>query len=414
MTSTIQQFKWVDRDTAARDLLQVAYHAPGYISQQAWKLLSAIRSPVLIPELKEVALNANHPHAYDAYHIIVSTPGNFYFPEFEPPGNDDLTIFRIASLTDLLRYHPINQEWVLPIIDRALPDQRLQLLRNGLHRNSNIFVPLLTAFYDLNPTQLDLNQAYQLYQTGHQEALKWLENHWDDLIYLCLCDIEEEFLFEKKFFHLLEAWPELKTELFRRCPAIQEEVEQQKKAYEQKHPPLDDIRMTPRWKKMERVYEQARQGDEAAFEALYSQSALTSNSWETALATYFIGQLIPENDRALNQCLSHLKNKDIHLRFFSSQIIDEALIAVCEIRTPIVWETMIEAYFLLPVWSFEKRLHRWIGRMTDQLSGVITDIQEWGGKDVNRRMWIRELFEPNPESEAMYAEYYGKPSPDEQ
>jgi len=60
---TTQQFKWIDRDTAARDMLQLVYHASPQIAMQALKLLKAIRSPVLIPDLKAIFLDED----YDKY-----------------------------------------------------------------------------------------------------------------------------------------------------------------------------------------------------------------------------------------------------------------------------------------------------------------------------------------------------------
>ena len=53
MNST-NNLKWVDRDTAASDLLQLAYYAPPYVSRLALSLQRAIRSNAITDELKAI------------------------------------------------------------------------------------------------------------------------------------------------------------------------------------------------------------------------------------------------------------------------------------------------------------------------------------------------------------------------
>lgn len=52
---TTKKFKWVDRDTAARDVLQLVYFAPHRISTLALRLLAALGSTAILYELDEIA-----------------------------------------------------------------------------------------------------------------------------------------------------------------------------------------------------------------------------------------------------------------------------------------------------------------------------------------------------------------------
>lgn len=82
--NTTNRFKWKDRDAAAFDLLQLAYHAPLDISQLALQLLSAIRSNAVTTELTAIALD---PERSDwerrlAIRAVEQTPGDTSPPVF--------------------------------------------------------------------------------------------------------------------------------------------------------------------------------------------------------------------------------------------------------------------------------------------------------------------------------------------
>lgn len=421
MNSTTGQFKWVDRDTAARDLLQVAYHAPGYIGEQAWKLLSAIRSPALIPEMKAIALDAENPQHHRAFSIICHTPGNIYLPEFQP---SDTFQTRIVSLIELLKYHPVNQDWILPLIDLAPQEEHYHLFWLALSYIPDAIAPRLIALYDQNPSLLDAYKACRLHLIKHPILEAWFQNHWEDIIYLCLIYSDRDNPYEVNLSQILYDWPELKEDLFRRCPAIKEEIEEK---VAKRAKAIRDVRATSGWKKIEALYELALKGDEEAFELLHREAKRPNIIFRNDLgiiAAHFIGKLASHNERALELCLSHLKY-DQNLWFYSevpgasqmdldTPVRREAAFAVSEIIRPVVWEAIVEAYFLIPPWFFEELLHNWIGRMTDHLSGVVSDIREWGLGDVNDRMWFRRMTmeeqdrsDPVTKSAAMYAEYYG-------
>lgn len=397
-------------------MLQLAYHAPPYIRNKAWKLLSAIRSPALISELKAIALDADSPYSRSAFNTIAATPGNVLFPEFA-------TVEWLSLLVDLLRLlknHPVNQDWIIPLIEKEPPEDQLLLFRSMLQYIPDTAASTWLTLYGENTLLPDLYMAHSLYQTGNKTLREWLRQRWDELIYLCLIyDIQgNTYIYETYLFQILDEWPELKTDLFHRCPAIQEEVEQKKLAREKRLAEKSDIRLTPKWKKVESLYEQFLAGDLKAFESLCNETQNRDNDY-AAVALHFVGKLAPDNEHAFQVCLAHLKSNggahfypDKETLTSSSSLRDEAAFMLSNIVTPATWEGLVEAYFLLPGWSLERRLHRWISRLTDQLSGVMPTVVLYPIHDVGDRLWSLSFLKsdpakPDPQSAAMYAEYYG-------
>jgi len=83
MPLTTKRFVWKDRDTAARDMLQLAYHAPITISRQALQLLQAFRSLAIMPELKELVLDETRDiwERRYALYALAEIPGDIWFPK---------------------------------------------------------------------------------------------------------------------------------------------------------------------------------------------------------------------------------------------------------------------------------------------------------------------------------------------
>ena len=78
-----KKFDWKDRDNAALDLLQLAFHAPHPLSQRALHLISAFRSAVLISDLKTIVFDPEREYWERVYSLraIGSVPGDQYLPE---------------------------------------------------------------------------------------------------------------------------------------------------------------------------------------------------------------------------------------------------------------------------------------------------------------------------------------------
>jgi hypothetical protein len=87
-----KKFAWKDRDTAAHDLIQLAYHAPQFISQHALDILSAIHSQVIVSDLRAITLDSEREYWERVYALraLGNTPGDSAFPELSPIAKRDL------------------------------------------------------------------------------------------------------------------------------------------------------------------------------------------------------------------------------------------------------------------------------------------------------------------------------------
>src|SRR5258707_5977866 len=93
-----KRFVWKDRDTAALDLLQLAYHAPQFISTAALRILSAIHSEVIVSDLKEITLDSEREYWERVYALraIGRVRGDIYFPELISYVDEDLVKYEQA------------------------------------------------------------------------------------------------------------------------------------------------------------------------------------------------------------------------------------------------------------------------------------------------------------------------------
>jgi hypothetical protein len=138
-----KRFKWVDRDTAASDLLQLAYHAPLYISRLALDLQQAIRSTTITNELQAIALDPDRDEWERRYAMraLAALPGDIRFPALSHLLSDALTehlsklevdasshirtqirtieqhIDYLEEVCSLIYQHPSNFTWFLEALD---------------------------------------------------------------------------------------------------------------------------------------------------------------------------------------------------------------------------------------------------------------------------------------------------------
>src|SRR5258708_30040680 len=140
-----KRFAWKDRGTAALDLIQLAYHAPQYISQQALHVLSAIRSDAIVSDLREITLDSERLYWERVYALraLASAPGDIYFPELisivdkdllkrqqiiSQPEKDLDKLDEIYIPNDMIgetiafaARHPGNKTWLFDCFDHANP-----------------------------------------------------------------------------------------------------------------------------------------------------------------------------------------------------------------------------------------------------------------------------------------------------
>lgn len=416
MTSTTQRFAWKDRDTAARDLLQLVYHAPKTISYKALRLLSAIRSPAIIPELKTILLTSNQSGG-EVFRAICNTPGNFYFPEFEifssvylANDEDDWIIY---NLLPLLKKHPCNGDWIFRHLEPFDPRIRRDVLLDVVHR-APAFEPQATAkrlvdLLEANIWLFDLKTADQMRSSSNEILLQWLKDHWDEVIYAALIEglVDRNYAVRHRIVYVLEGWPELKEDLFRRCPAIIEEFNQKKAELEAWKPKVEpiDFQVSPIWQMMEAFYHRAAQGEKSAYHSLfgYAKNKDDNPSPKQPVAAYFLGKLLDQYEAAVEDLMRLIREvsdeqyyPDLRLKQFKRldyPVRYEAGYALRKIDSPLVWEAMVDVYFMIRErTSAAYALLDWIQDMTDRLSGIEVEPKD-DAIPLEHRPWFRALVE---------------------
>jgi len=222
---TTQQFKWIDRDTAARDLLQLVYHAPPQIAERAVKLLKAVRSPAIIPELKAMFLDPKYGNRMrtEIYRAICATPGNFDLSEFESIMTSEVfgTYNFYPLVFRLLKHHPNNLTWMIDNIESKTPSQQLDIYMNLLEFFPDVVTEPILNILTQNEDILSRYSAFFLHKKGGERIQSWLHNHMNDIVFLWLNKAlgygREQYwnrdLHLQSVNHDLDAWPELREAL---------------------------------------------------------------------------------------------------------------------------------------------------------------------------------------------------------
>src|SRR5260221_10826846 len=218
-------FAWTDRDTAARDLMQLVYHGTQDIRRGALEALSGIRSTAIINDLKQIVLSRDWP-SWDriyALRAIAAVPGDIYFPELlaiaaknfatlesnlqEPTTvdrNDNRTSERSGFsqtlenndkyLIDIVAFvdkHQSNREWFFDLLNRVDTVGVWRMLKYFLrHRQSEPFKSsLLERLLDLcekHPQYLDIDTVHDLHNLGDARTRTWLERRLDEIVQMYL------------------------------------------------------------------------------------------------------------------------------------------------------------------------------------------------------------------------------------
>ncbi len=200
-------------------MLQLVYHAPPQIADQALKLLKAIRSPAIIPELRSAFLDIEYDISFrrEMYEVICATPGNFDFSEFEPVISKVFGYHLFSHIFDLLKHHPSNLAWILHDIEAKLPYPPLYIYRELLEFMPEIATQRVLAILSESETPFGKETGYQLYKFGGGNFQFWLDKNWENIIQSWLID---DFAYENEYWkrlggfiyrrNWLDKWPELK------------------------------------------------------------------------------------------------------------------------------------------------------------------------------------------------------------
>lgn len=388
MSLSTEKFVWKDRDTAARDMLQLAYHAPITISRQALQLLQAFRSLAIVPELKELVLDETRDILERRYalYALVETPGDIWFPEMArfayhvPRDREDYsfrTELSLESCMTLAEAHPANVSWLFQHVEQQPHSMYLQALMSlvpecGGETGLGIVFQRIAALYDADPYLIEIEDIRDLCSAADESFLDWLETRQDLITYICQGSyaptISEELrrwigARRDEWNGVLDWWSKYQL---RTLPRRLFEPD----------PFSEKFRDNPIWQELNGWYEAALAGDKKAF---YQLRTIVYHEQENlarrADATRFLGKLKDQYD--VREPLFHavrygpVDPKWIY-RSWVSPIRFEAGAALCEMPSADVWETMIDAYFIDPDQNLMSFFTGWIAHLTDHLSGIHT------------------------------------------
>src|SRR5579859_1599542 len=302
-----KRFVWKDRDAAALDLIQLAYHAPQPLSQNALYILSAIRSPSIVPDLKAITLDAERDtwERICALRALTSVPGDFYFPELAAIVEQDLLRHQqIIAQSDRDLHHVFipnnmledildfaletqsNRAWLLHRLDQADPPVLCRLLTSKLnYQMSEEFAELLRhrliVLLEANPNLITLYLVHELYNPGQSDELvrTFLNDHFDVIVQKAISSAPSPESHRELSWDIPFEWPELKAVIFRLRPDLEEKYLRDEAAIASEGAKFREqfrydlfYKETAIWREFEALYERANKGDSQAKWKLYHKS----------------------------------------------------------------------------------------------------------------------------------------------
>lgn len=422
-----KKFAWKDRDSAALDLIQLAYHAPLHISQDALHVLSAIHSDAIIPDLKEITLDAERDdwERMCALRALAHSADDMYFPELIPLTDealskrqqrimqykitpDKLEDFHFSSdlLDDIVTFvakHGSNTSWLWSSFDQADPFAMYSLLVDQLYfaipqEMSTMLLHRLIALLEKYPDLLNLAAIDRIYEKrSDDKAQAFLDKHFDAIVEKELVAYIAYSLRDELPWIIPFEWSSLKTALLQRRPDLETKFEQDqakraiKRNEREKNRADLSYRETHIWHELETLYEQANDGDNEARWELYHRCWATRLSIPArAAATYFFGKL--RNCPGVIEKLAMLVNRPSDTwEDYYSPIRFEAGYALFQTATSEAWEALVSAFFVSPSNMLKGFLLEWIECLTDALSGLPDNCRESDTKI--EHIWFKALLE---------------------
>jgi hypothetical protein len=405
-----KKFAWKDRDTAAQDLIQLAYHAPLFISQHALDILSAIHSKVIVFDLRAITLDSEREYWERIYALraLSNTPGDIAFPELSPIAKQDLVNRQhIASrsaidldradeiyfppdmtgeITTFTAKHPQNKDWLLDVLDRADPLAVCILLTSQLsvalpEEMSVLLLHRLVALLETYPKLLNLFSVHQIYHYGNgdSKAQAYLNSYFDAIVEKSVSaslvkNRRDELLWTIPF-----EWPELKAAVLHLRPDLEEKLRRdetrrmaERTKHEKKYREDFSYKETAIWQELGGLFERANKDDNRAYWELYHKTYDDDLSIPVrAAATHFFGKL-RDHPGAIEKLALLARWPCDTWEGYYSPVRFEASQALFELATPEAWEALIAAFLVSPTNMLQGFLWDWIESLTDMLSGATT------------------------------------------
>jgi hypothetical protein len=415
---TTQKFGWKDRDTAARDLLQLVYHAPDDISRRALELLPAIRSSAIVPELLEYVRDEQVWNREIALRAVSLASENIYLPELRKhlPGkvnSFNAHTYMFTETVQLVKRHPRNRDWLDESLEEhfayvnTLPLAKqlgdLIWLCRMYREGDELSFPVrdyLMRFLEIHPEFLTLEAVTLLYFRDDRPTTQaWLKERWQRIEDLCL---NEGNMFSSTWSYylsvLVEHWEELRESLFANYPTFIAVYNTNMNAIKairvRNHPPLE-VTHAPLWQEMAAHYTQALEGDKASRRKLSWGLVMSTDMLEKAVATHFYARILAEDSENFLRLIDLVNEGSMGWRWsdeWLTQNIDDPDLNV--LYTPAQFELcdVLRAYPSPRAWTHQRYFLDWIAYQTDVLSGL--EVEYTGATlAVEDRPWFRALVQ---------------------
>jgi hypothetical protein len=418
----LQRFSWKDRDTAARDMIQLVYHGPEYVRQLAFEVLEAIRSTAVVSELKAIGLDPglSYQERSAALNALAACPGDISIEELAPfvktqfdgrwntlkeargASTYELNTNQLSaefsmlmSIFKVIGAQASNRRWFFELLDQTAPTMRCDVLCEAINATCQqelepILIGQLTELIEQYPEFFTLKTANEIANHSDEEPPKFLIDHIDKIISLCLEGSENEVSSVLSYSPALTA----------KVAETHLELAKLSSVFTTSPEPDNLVAPLPKlWRQMVRVYQKAASGDKKAFMQLHElPDDYQTNILIQAAATHFLGKLW-SHDHVLDRLCELVRDADETWDMKSesseqtySPIRFEAALALRQAATPQAWEALVDLKFRQPHYSMSIEIIDWIRELTDLLDGSSKDSDQpqriyWW------RPWIEALGE---------------------
>jgi hypothetical protein len=425
LTPSTTQFSWKDRDTAARDLLQLAYHAPPSVAHRALQLLQAIRAPSIVPDLVAIAEDRQREtwQRIHALRAVAHTPGDWHLPQFRTEMDRSLAwqgviianhplvesaylgIDLLDDIRGLAARHPVNRPWFFAALDEAANPV---VVRGFLTRSISFIQPeefrealiaYLLKFLTTHPEQIVPFVIWSLVHDSSAQVETWLHQHMADIAPILAADSTDPAVLS-----IAERWDAMRIQLTEHVPNFDaayntylvDITERRQEARNRRNGTLADYDSSPAYRFLVDLYQQAEADDKPAYHRLVR----IARKWQgsiplCAVATHLLGKLGHKCDVAGFLCylLKYAQDDWDNDIAPHSPVRFEAGDALKDMPSPQVWAEMVDAFFIRPHNVLSDFMLDWIEHVTDRLDGISGAYSgvRWG--DPERRGWFRALAE---------------------
>ena len=407
------QFHWQDRDTAARDMLQLLRYGPYAIRIKALRTLEAIASPVATDALVDVFLDEKRDAVRERYwagEAIRSLPGDVYLPQLAPLFRAHLPksppdVENLASVILLIAdCHPSNRDWCFAEFAQATPAVQCSTIISMMHAvwdktMATALCEILTKHLDADPTLIDLWEIDTLAEQGEFE---WLNVRLPLLFEHYFVDADEDDM----ICDFMWQWPELMAMLHERVPDFAAAVEAQREWWEADETKDHEaaLQKLDLWHELEALQKRIEEGDEAALETMIQMTRPgdvfdKSTIPQRALAVHFLGRQV-RHPAAFDHLIDLLEwvqrwspATGVDRWFEYAPLQYEAAVALRDTADPRAWEALVNLLFTGAPIRLEYALVDWISHLTETLSGY--SLTYFGHYEPpGERAWFRELVQP--------------------